>query len=52
MLNVTKKRETMCVILTDVLWSAACASVLLPRMKSVGQAKVDEFDVGLWRLFV
>ena len=33
-------------LLTDVLRGATCALVLLPLMKMVGQAKVDEFDVG------
>lgn len=35
-------------ILTNVLWGATCGPVLLPLMKMVSQAKVDEFDVGVW----
>lgn len=34
-------------ILTDVLWGATCAPVLIPLMELVGQAKVNEFDVGV-----
>lgn len=35
-------------ILTDVLWGATCAPVLLPLTKMVSQAEVDEFDVRVW----
>lgn len=39
-------------LLTNVLWSATCAFIFLPLMKKVSQAKVDEFDVWMWRQFV
>lgn len=39
-------------ILTDVLWGTTCAFVLLPLIKMMSQAEVDEFDVGLSSHFV
>ena len=39
-------------LLTDVLRGATCALVFLPLMKTVGQAKVDEFDVVVWGHFI
>lgn len=39
-------------ILTDVLWGATCALVLLPLKETVGQAEVDEFDVRVRRRFI
>ena len=41
-------RETFKSILTDVLGSTACAPVLHPLMEMEGQAKVNEFDIGVW----
>ena len=39
-------------LLTDVLRGATCALEFLPLMKTVGQAKVDEFDVVVWGHFI